>query len=90
MNSEQKRTHMVSEAATDQIQLIEWRSTIGNVTRRKVVAKALFDLSKYTVLLGLIALILNKLDWMTGIALSAVAIVTALSGVYVLPRDEAE
>ena len=60
---------------------------MGNVTRRKVMAKALFDLSKYTVLVGLVALILNKLDWMNGIALLAVAVVAALSGVYTLPKD---
>ena len=61
-----------------------------NKTRRTTLAKSLLDLSRNIVLVGLIALIFDKLDWMIGIALSIVAIVSGLSGFYVLPGEEAE
>jgi hypothetical protein len=53
-----------------------------------MMAKALLDLSKYTVLVGLVAFILNKLNWMGGIALMAIAIAAAVTGMYTLPEGE--
>lgn len=61
---------------------------MANVTRRKMMAKTLFDLSKYTVLVGLVAFILNKLNWMSGIALMAIAIAVAVAGMYIFPKGE--
>lgn len=59
-----------------------------NSTRREVLAKALLDLWKYTVIIGLVAFIFDKLNWMSGIALTAIAIGAAAAGMYVLPKRE--
>lgn len=59
-----------------------------NSTRSEILAKALFDLSKYTMIIGLVAFVLNKLNWMSGIALTAIAIVAAVAGMYALPKGE--
>jgi len=55
---------------------------------KKMLAKTLLDISKYTILVGLIALILGKLNWKSGISLAAIAVVAAVIGIYVHPGDE--
>ena len=52
------------------------------------MAKTLFDISKYTVLVGLVAVMCNKVDRMSGIALTAIVIDAAVAGMYVMPEDE--
>jgi hypothetical protein len=61
---------------------------MANSMRRELLAKALFDLSKYTMIIGLVAFVLNKLNWMSGIALTAIAIVAAVAGMYAFPKGK--
>jgi len=57
-------------------------------SRRKILGKTLLDLSKYIIFAGVIALALHKLDWATGTILIIVSIITAVSGIYLIPKTD--